>query len=190
MPPYTCELRLENPGARDDFERIEGDHLEGNENANVMKVEGYFQYSLNIPEIICRQFSSLEELILMSSKIEFLTIQSLENCVNLKVLSLEHNNITFLPNLVFSHSPHLEILDLSNNQIDMISDYSFNGTSLMFINLEGNELWYIFSEWFRSVKETLLLLDIANNEITILQEEVFSELTNLIELEIGFNWLR
>lgn len=41
--PYTCEILLENPATRDDFESIEGEHREGNTDVNVLRVEGYFQ---------------------------------------------------------------------------------------------------------------------------------------------------
>lgn len=185
--PYTCELQLENPGTRDDFERIEGDHFEGNSDVDVRRVEGYFQYSLNIPGIICTQFSGLEELVLSSSKVEFITPEALENCVNLRILSLENNYITVVPDFVLRNSPRLEILDLNNNRINTLSDHPFDGTQIWYLNLEGNELWYLLPSWFNSLSENLLLLDVANNELTMLESDIFSELRNLIEIEIGFN---
>lgn len=106
------------------------------------------------------------------------------------MLSLENNNITTIQNMAFSHSPNLEFLDLNNNHISSLQNYPFNGTRLWYINLEGNDLWYIFPQWFSSVRDTLLLLDVANNDLTYLASDVFAELTNLVELEIGFNSLR
>lgn len=188
--PYTCELRLENPGVRDDFEIIEGDHLEGSSNSDVLRVEGYFQYSLNIPNIICHQFESLEELELASSRIEFFTSSTFDECTNLKVLSLRNNNITSIPYLAFVNNPNLEILDLNNNHIEIISSQSFTSTKLWYINLEQNDLWYFVPQWFSPVRETLLSLDIAANHITIMPNRSFVELENLVELEMGFNPLR
>lgn len=140
--------------------------------------------------MICTQFTALEELYLSSSRVEFITAHAFENCLNLRMLSLENNNITTIQNMAFSHSPNLEFLDLNNNHISSLQNYPFNGTRLWYINLEGNDLWYIFPQWFSSVRDTLLLLDVANNDLTYLASDVFAELTNLVELEIGFNSLR
>lgn len=184
---YTCELSLDNPLRRDDFERVEGEHLNGNTDVDVLRVEGIDQNSLIVPRILCIQFENLEEMFFEDSGIEFITTHAFEHCVNLRSLTLEHNSITTIPNMAFSHSRSLEFLDLNNNHISSISPNAFLNTRLWYLNLETNQLTNLSADWFSSVRETLLLLDVANNRITHLQDNVFAELVNLIEMEIGFN---
>lgn len=172
---------------RDDFQRIDGEHLEGSSDVDVKRVESYWQFSPNIPSIICLQFESLEELVLSSSKIEVLTNYALESCVNLKILNLENNNITTIPSLAFSHNVNLEILDFFNNHINTIQSQPFDGTNLWYLDLEANDLQYFESAWWSGIKDTLLYLNLAVNDLRILDDNGFSELENLVELEVGFN---
>lgn len=184
---YTCEVSIENPSMRDDFENIEGEHLEGSSDVDVLRVEGYWQYSPNIPKIICTQFESLEELILISSKIEVLSNYALENCVNLKLLDLENNNITIIPSLAFSHNINLERLILYNNHINTIQSQPFDGTILWYLDLEQNDIQYLDPAWWTSIKDTLAGLVLTANDLRILDDNGFSELVNLMELDLGFN---
>lgn len=185
--PYTCELSIENPAMRDDFERIGGDHVEGSSDVDVKRVESWWQYSPNIPSIICSQFESLEELVLSSSRIEVITNYALENCVNLKILSLDHNNITSIPSMAFSHNVNLEFLDFYDNHIERIDGTPFDGTRLWYLDLETNELQYFDPAWLISLRETLLYFNIAVNRLVILDDNSFAQLENLVELEVGFN---
>jgi Leucine-rich repeat (LRR) protein len=184
--PYTCELTIVNPQGDDDFESIAGDHVQGNTDTDVLRIEAFSQHTLNLPSIICDTFTSLEEMTITGSRLEVLTSRSFENCRDLVYLDLEHNNISALIN-VFSTNTRLEVLNLNDNHIAVFSVITFAHTRLWFINVEHNELLFFNAEWFNTINSTLRALNLNSNRLTFLPGGAFSTLRNLEELEIAAN---
>ncbi|KAG5666386.1 hypothetical protein PVAND_014415 [Polypedilum vanderplanki] len=185
--PYTCELTIVNPQGRDDFETIDGDHVEENGDNDVLRLEAFNQNTFNLPSVLCDRFNNLQEITITGSRMELLTSKAFENCRELTYLDLEHNNITALEEGLFDSNPLLEILNLNDNHIATIGLNTFVGTQLWYIDLEHNQLNFFTPNWFNPINSTLRSLNLNGNFITNLPSQAFSILRNLEELEIAAN---
>lgn len=103
---YTCYLTMNNPlGA--EFEAIGGDHLDGFTNTDVVMVYTWEGSSLNVPQVICSQFSNVQQIDLAFFGITTITAQSFSGCANINYLRLWFNQITELPVNTFANNPLL-----------------------------------------------------------------------------------
>lgn len=63
MNQYTCDLTLINPNGINNFTQINGTHMTGRTNLDVLVVRGNpVSRTLIIPSIICETFSNLREI--------------------------------------------------------------------------------------------------------------------------------
>lgn len=108
--PYTCDLTLINPNGLDNFDNIQGDHLESRGNDDVTLVNAYNQNSPIVPSIICRQFPNLRTLYLSNCNIQTINETAFAGCANLEQIMLSFNGITEIPAFTFRNSPNLEFL--------------------------------------------------------------------------------
>lgn len=90
-----------------EFEEIGGTHLEGFSNADVIMIYSWEGSSINIPQIICNQFTNLERLDLAFFGITTITTQSFAGCANLNFLRLWFNQITDIPTGTFANNNRL-----------------------------------------------------------------------------------
>ncbi|KAL7013585.1 hypothetical protein ACKWTF_015477 [Chironomus riparius] len=184
---YHCIMSIYNVRGNDNYEEIEGEHLENFGNSDVVYIEAYQQQTTIIPSIICRQFVNLQMIYFGFNGVEELFAGNFDECRNLKDLNIEANNIEILPDLMLHNSAHLHTFTADNNQISQIAENALTGTSLLILRLESNLLTIFNANWFNGINETLQMLTIRNNSITSLPENAFENLRNLQELEIGFN---
>lgn len=56
---YWCQLAIDNPSGRDDFEEIGGDHLPGSDDSSISYVLIERQNTRIVPSIVCRQFPGM-----------------------------------------------------------------------------------------------------------------------------------
>jgi Leucine-rich repeat (LRR) protein len=185
--PYTCDLRIDNPAGSDDFTAIPGVHLTGRSNADVELVNVVNQNTPIIPAIICRQFPNLRELFMPGSNVERLTDNAFLSCLNLRTIALIFNSLTEIPDNVFRNNWQLETIYLSWNSIEQIGTNAFTGSRMRQIELDSNNLGRIDSSWFESVNDTLNVLNIMSNGITVLPTLAFNNLRNLHILDVTAN---
>ena len=108
---------------------------------------------------------------------------------SLKSLSLRFNELTTLPNKVFSGLSSLETLNLGENKLTKLPKNVFSGLSnLKELYLQGNQLTELPKEVFSGLSklENLVLMD---NPLTKFRKEVFSGLSNLKTLNLRGNHL-
>ncbi|XP_006900788.1 PREDICTED: extracellular matrix protein 2 [Elephantulus edwardii] len=103
-------------------------------------------------------------------------------------LQLTGNSITSIPDEAFNGLPNLESLDLSKNSITSsgIGPKAFKHLkNLLHLNIDGNNLTQIPSE----LPSTLEELKINENNLQAINEDSFSDLTQLVALEMEGNSL-
>lgn len=98
---YTCSLQIFNPLGRENFEIIEGEHMEGRSNNDVTHLYSGYGNTLNVPEIICQQFPNLVEISLLADQIEYIDHLSFSRCERIERIWLYANLIETIPDFVF-----------------------------------------------------------------------------------------
>lgn len=133
---YVCNLRFNNSLGLDDWTAIDGVHLEGMTNADVVAILSTTGRTLNVPQIVCNLFSNLEYFDLTNLGINTVSANSFSGCSRLRWLRLWNNQIWQLPSNVFANNAALTYLDLDSNWISEIP----TGLFTPLINLETLEL--------------------------------------------------
>jgi Leucine-rich repeat (LRR) protein len=188
LPGYTCVLTLTNPIAYDGFSNINGTHVAGLGNANVVTLSALMQNSPIIPRIICSQFPNLARLWMIFTNLNTLTSLAFENCNNLWDLTLRFNNLTFISDGMFAFGGrNIRSIDFQSNSINEISRNAFAGINLSKIDLNFNNLQKIYPEWFVNSLEEIFL---ASNRIQDLPDRVFFNLTRLDFVDLNNNNLQ
>lgn len=147
-----------------------------------------FELGSNAIEIVeanaFREMKSLLILNLRNNKISNLDfIASISN--TLVHLNLEENNISSIPDNIFSHLNNLYYLELYRNKIKMITDKTFIGLrKLNFLGLQRNEIERIGRDNFDELR-CLQELGLGQNKITTLEKGFAKNLNNMHELKLG-----
>jgi Leucine-rich repeat (LRR) protein len=133
---------------------------------------------------ICRQ-NHAHSLDLSSLNLEYIP-DEIKDLAYLKILNLSENNLTELPDFIYSNI-HLECLDLSYNRITALPDAIESLTSLEILNVRCNEL----AELPETIGKLVMLtsLDISHNRLAALPETV-DKLTLLEQCNIRGNNLQ
>lgn len=100
-PDYICSLNIFNPLGREQFNEVEGEHMEDRTNSDVTSLYGSYANTLNFPVTICQQFPNLVEISMLSTGIEYIDSSSFADCERLVNLQLHANLIQNLGNFVF-----------------------------------------------------------------------------------------
>lgn len=91
--------------------------------------------------------------------------QNFENISKLETLSLERNQIEYIPAAVFQHLPQLKDVSLAENRIQTIDRDAFRFCGeLRNLRLNQNRLTTIDNNWFADVAK-LEFLDLSDNRI-------------------------
>ncbi|CAL4136932.1 unnamed protein product, partial [Meganyctiphanes norvegica] len=123
----------------------------------------------HIPSAVCHQSSNLQSLIAHRNEIQ--EIPDLNDCWNLRLLDLGHNQIRSLSPGQFSGLIQLQDLTLHNNLITHIPTGAFTGLqSLKILNLEHNHITYIHSDVFLPLI-SLKDINLGNNQFPSLPVE-------------------
>lgn len=96
---------------------------------------------LKVPsKFISSNFSHLKALSIKSSKLREISRNDLKPLVNLEVLSLNGNDLKYLPADLFIDFKHLKSLSFANNKIQLVGLEIFDHLNgLNFVDLRGNE---------------------------------------------------
>ena len=147
---YICELHLTNPNGLDNFIAIDGTHLPGYGNNDVVRVErNPASYTTNIPSIICNTFRNLKNFDFSHDFIAEISDTSLRNCPALEVVALSDNNIRRISADAFRYNPNLWMVYLTHNYITDLPRNLFTSLpNLRYVMLDGNSLEVIHSDTF------------------------------------------
>lgn len=99
--PYTCQLTINNPEGFDGFTTIPGTHVEGFTDADVLLVDAFGQNTLNVPSILCNQFTNVRDLYLAVNEIQIIDESAFAGCANVQAVILLFNSISRVPTNTF-----------------------------------------------------------------------------------------
>lgn len=169
---YECLLSINNPNGIE-FDRVEGNHVDGFGNEDVRIVATSSGRSPIVPSIICRQFPNMYLLSIMGIDLMELTPAAFADCRNLEELYIVFNQIEAVPANTFANSPKLKFIELSRNEISSLNVNSFAGTGLSFIAIDYNRLPSFDQDWFTAVNGTLRHLELMQNRISEIGDNAF-----------------
>lgn len=179
-------MTVRNP-IGNEFSTIDGEHLGGQNNANVQLVDIISGNTRNIPQIICQQFPQITAMLIINSNVQIINTQSFSNCGNLERLHLGDNSIMIVPDNTFSGNPRLTELHLGTNRIITVAPNAFAGTVLSILDLSNNFLQRVDGSWLRPVASTLRSLDLIGSSISQIDSNAFEGLTGLTGLFLSDN---
>ena len=105
-------------------------------------------------------------------------------------LDMSRNNINHLPPLLFIDLKYLSELTLFRNEIHQLNAESFQGLqNLNMLLLDDNRINVITEDLFRGLEESISVIGLMNNRISIIEEGAFSDLTYLSVLQLTGNHL-
>uniref|UniRef100_A0A6I8P2Y1 Relaxin family peptide receptor 1 n=1 Tax=Ornithorhynchus anatinus TaxID=9258 RepID=A0A6I8P2Y1_ORNAN len=159
-----------------------------------------------------KKYEDLKHLYLQNNKIRSVALHAFRGLHNLTKLYLSHNRITFLKPGVFEELHQLEWLIIEDNQLSRISPVTFYGLSslillalmnnslarlpdkplcqympkLHWLDFEGNHINKLRNVTFVSCN-TLTVLVMRKNKINHVNENSFSPLQRLDELNLSYN---
>ncbi len=108
----------------------------------------------------------------------------------LRYLSLDQNDLDYLPNGTFLWARNLRGLSMSNNNLETIHGDVFQDIpSLEILNLSHNRLCKVDRNWFRGMR-LLQRLNLSGNKIETLENGAFRHLQSLSELQLDGNGLK
>ncbi|XP_039972692.1 trophoblast glycoprotein b [Xiphias gladius] len=105
-------------------------------------------------------------------------------------LYLSGNELESVGAMVFDNLPNLVRLDLSNNKIQTFSERAFpDDNKLQVLNLSRSFHNHSSMDVVQSVLQsgnllTLTVLDLSNNDLLILPDDIFTSLSNLVNLSL------
>lgn len=106
----------------------------------------------------------------------------------IKFVSLRKNRIQSLENLEILNK-NLRKLDLSQNEIDKIGNDTFKEvTSLVHLKLSSNNI--IDLNFVATLSNTLVCLELARNNISVIPDNILSRLINLYHLDLSRNKIK
>lgn len=162
---YMCTLASHNPRGFDGFTSIEGEHLEGLANENVVMIYANGANMRNIPSVICQQFPNIWEMMFTRSNIEQLSEASFRNCTGLQYVFIMENLIRSIPDNTFANSPNMVYLSMNVNRISSIGPNAFRGTSIEILDLANNRIQHFDPRSYETINSTLRTLDFMNNQL-------------------------
>lgn len=82
-----------------------------------IQINGINGKSAKLTSNICKKFPALQTLNAMAIELNEIETDALKDCVNLKTIYLNQNNISFLDSSVFQTNRVLEVIQLENNKL-------------------------------------------------------------------------
>lgn len=133
------------------------------------------------------KFKKLEHLSLRNNTLKILPtiVFTIEN---LKYLNMADNQIHEINGHYFMNLMNIEKVDLSYNQLALIPAEKIDYPKCKDLSIKGNRLQTFPSAVSDSY--TLEKLDLSENKISIIDDDAFNGLENLVELDLSFNELK
>ncbi|WP_313139186.1 COR domain-containing protein [Myroides sp.] len=151
---------------------------------NNLKYLDLFGNTINIIPDWFYEFKNLENLSLKNNSFKDLPI-IVFTIENLNCFNISENQISKITDHYFKNLMHIEKVDLSYNQISYISNDKITFSKCTNLNLKGNKL----EEFPIAIKDcnSLEKLDLSENNIFQINDDIFNDLENLVELNLSFN---
>lgn len=139
----------------------------------------------NMNAVELKGFPNLTTANLSGNLIAELTDDTFENNILLESLDLSSNAISRISLMAFGWLDRLRKLDLSLNMIRKIEPDTFVGNSqLLSINLSRN----FIDRFRRFASRSITFLNMSRCEITQIDSDAIDDLSELIELDLSYNW--
>ncbi|XP_066298142.1 toll-like receptor Tollo [Branchiostoma lanceolatum] len=150
----------------------------------------YNPQSLNwivLPENLFKHTPGLKELSLTHDSIRVLSQLVLHPATNLTKINLSNNNIRYVPPRFFEGQAKLVEVDLSDNQIWYIAyNTFFDLVTMEILDLSNNVLTSLETGTLKGLLN-LRIIDMSKNSLGHLPADIFADCTNLTELQISNN---
>ncbi len=151
----------------------------------------FFDIALDVQSVSrpFQGFGQLRVLYLDSNQLSHLPEHIFAGLAQLQWLNLDHNQLSTLPEHVFADFAQLEVLYLSANELSDLPEHLFAGlTQLRELYLYSNQLNNLPEHVFAGLTQ-LRELGLAENQLSNLPEHVFAGLAQLQELYLDLNQL-
>lgn len=214
---YKCHLLVDSPHGLNNFTEINGVHLDGFTDDDVVELTGTARlntpFLLNIPSIICERFPNIGRIDFFKIRFQIIDENTFRNCKNLSILILEENSLTSIDENSFNENLKLEFLTLERNLFTTLPEKVFanqqNLKTLILnmavpylpenifnslINLETldlgqNHLRELKVQWFKNLRK-LRYLSLYHNSLQELPLNVFNNLDSIIRINLAINTLK
>ncbi|KAL7043551.1 hypothetical protein ACKWTF_001568 [Chironomus riparius] len=187
---YSCGLKIINPNGFNNFTGINGTHLTGMTDIDVLHVYKSLSNTLNIPSIICETFQNTQTIELTASGIQLIDEDSFQKCTKLQYLDLKNNKIRQFHKNAFKENSELAYLLLWYNQITELPEDPFsNLQKLVRLDFELNNITILPENIFNPLTG-LSVLYLEKNSIEVLPRNIFSSLQNMSTLVMHNNKLK
>ncbi|XP_046553508.1 leucine-rich repeat-containing protein 15-like [Haliotis rubra] len=141
----------------------------------------------SVPGNVFVNFRKLQELLLNKNKISLIPRGAFLG-LDMEKLSLSDNKLTRLQRDMFQQVRRIRYLDFSHNKITSLSTGVFDSfrETILTLQLQDNELLYIDPGHFRGMVH-LQCLNLSKNSINIVKDGSFSDLRDLQDLVLSDN---
>ncbi|XP_070489895.1 leucine-rich repeat-containing G-protein coupled receptor 4-like [Chironomus tepperi] len=188
---YVCDLTIINPSGLNNFNGINGTHLDGKTDMDVVFIMFYKtgSNSSNIPSIICQKFPNLVRIQLNNFGLRMIDDFSFKNCKNVQYIHLRNNKINQIHENSFQNNPELIELFLENNEIAVLPEnLLMNLHKLKGLDFGTNRISSLPANFFSQLI-SLDFLFLNENLLKDLPANVFSGLKNMTMIYLNSNKL-
>lgn len=181
---YTCVLsgiEVSNPSANI---TISGEHLANRTDDDVAKIQ---IVNSNTPFMIQQLFEAFPNVLELDITASNLQSINIPDFVQLRVLHLDHNNISRIENGTFSNQTQLTALSVYDCEVTELDEDAFVGLeSLVSVGFDNNRIHEILPRTFFSFVN-VIYLDFQGNNLTRIDEGIFSRMELLRSLYLERN---
>ncbi|XP_023234991.1 protein toll-like [Centruroides sculpturatus] len=168
------------------IKNLHSDTLKGLSNLNTFFINYNYRLSV-IPAGLFKGLRNLTEFQATGCSISELEDDVFSDLINLESISLDSNEIEYLPPNLLKNNKLLTRFSCSENKISTLPTGIFHGLSeLRSLTLQKNRLQNLPENVFQNLS-SLQSLDLSINRLTFLHENIFLPLTNLTRLDLSYN---
>lgn len=172
---YMCTFSSHNP-IGNQFASIDGDHVVGRNDSDVVVFYARNQNMRSIPTAVCRQFTNLREMMVFESRIERIDAASFLNCRNVQSVYIQDGLLRVVPDGTFTNAQNLRTLSLAGNRITLLTPNSLRGSNIEWLDLSMNHMVAFTPAAYEPINGTLRTLDLLGNRLTTLPYTAFENI--------------
>lgn len=187
LSAYSCEISIEFENYENITEVI-GEHDEPENTDGDVKILQIFCPSKiqALTSVFCDKFNNLEAFKLENVEIKEIDENSIQKCQKLKLLHLNGNEVSKIPEKFLISNLDLVEIVVSSNLIKSLSEDSFKAQEkLQKLFLHNNRIENLPSGIFNNLKN-LKKLNLDDNQIEALDAEWFDNLDSLVRSRLSF----